>query len=67
MIKVFLEAHNIPCLVSQESLGVSYAIQGTEFSLASAWIMTSEDNDVEARLLLDALERGDFTLDETNE
>ncbi len=67
MIKVFLEAHDIPCLVSQESLGVSYAIQGTEFSLASAWIMTSEDNDVEARLLLDALERGDFTLDETNE
>ncbi|HWQ46525.1 MAG TPA: class II D-tagatose-bisphosphate aldolase, non-catalytic subunit [Longilinea sp.] len=67
MIKVFLEAHDIPCMVSQESLGVSYAIQGMDFSLASAWIMTTEENALEARLLLDALERGDFTLDETNE
>lgn len=67
MIKVFLEAHDIPCMVSQESLGISYAIQGAEFSLASAWIMTSEENATEARLLLDALERGDFTLDESNE
>ena len=58
IIKSFLEAHGIPTLVVQESAGVVYGL--TVGLMGNAEILVAEEHAVEARELLEAMERGEW-------
>ena len=58
LIKSFLEAHGIPTLVVQESAGVVYGL--TVGLMGNAEILVAEEHAVEARELLEAMERGEW-------
>jgi thymidylate kinase len=62
LIKMFLEAKGIECLVSQESAGKTLGL--TVDGLGSAKIYVREDQEKEAEELLAALDRGEFELPE---
>ena len=58
IIKSFLEAQGIPTLVVQESAGVVYGL--TVGLMGNAEILVAEEHAVEARELLEAMERGEW-------
>ena len=60
MIRIFLESQGIDCLVSQESAG--RAIGLTVDGLGSARVYVPEDKVKEAEALLEAYERGELAL-----
>ncbi len=62
MIRIFLESRGIQCLVSQESAGRTLGL--TIDGLGTARVYVPEDQAKEAEELLEALERGEFTLPE---
>lgn len=65
MIRIFLESHGIDCLVSQESAG--RAIGLTVDGLGSARVYVPEDMVQEAEALLEAFERGELELSDTQD
>jgi len=65
MIKAFLESVDIQVLLNQESAGSSFGLTIGPLGLVD--ILVPVDKEVEARKLLDEMDRGDFELSNDDE
>ena len=64
-VRSFLAAHDIPTFVRGEALRKTHAL--TLDGLGAVEVLVAHEHAEEARRLLDAVERGDLTLDESAE
>lgn len=62
LLRIFLESHGIQVLVSQESAGAAYGLTIGRLGIARFYVPA--DQEQEAKALLAALERGEFSLPE---
>lgn len=60
LLRIFLEAHGVQVLVSQESAGAAYGLTIGRLGIARFYVPA--DQEPAAKALLAALERGEFSL-----